>query len=49
MYEILFGSALSQIEPDAGLGAAVGIVTALMVQIIYTICNKLLSSDDLEF
>ena len=49
MYEILFGSALSQIEPDAGLGAAVGVFTALMVQIIYTLCQWLLKSDDLEF
>lgn len=49
MYEILFGSALAQIEPDAGLGAAVGITTAVMVQIIYTICNKALASNDLEF
>ena len=49
MYEILFGSALAQIEPDAGLGAAVGVFTALMVQIIYTLCQWLLKSDDLEF
>lgn len=49
MYEVLFGSALSQVEPDAGLGAAVGVFTALLVQIVYTLCNWLLRSDDLEF
>ena len=49
MYEILFGSALSQVEADAGLGAAVGIFTALLTQIIYTILNWALKSDDLEF
>ena len=49
MYEVLFGSALSQVIPDAGLGAAVGITTALLTQIIYTILNKVLKSDDLEF
>ena len=49
MYEVLFGSSLAQVQSDAGLGSAVGITTALMVQIIYTISNKLLSSNDLEF
>ena len=49
MYEILFGSALAQVEPDAGLGAAVGVFTALLVQVVYTLCNWLLRSDDLEF
>ena len=36
-------------ETAAGLGAAIGVFTALSVQIIYTISNKLLKSDDLEF
>lgn len=49
MYEILFGSALAQVEADAGLGAAVGIFTALLTQVIYTILNWALKSDDLEF
>ena len=49
MYEVLFGSALSQVEPDAGLGAAVGVFTAALVQVVYTLCNWLLKSDDLEF
>ena len=49
MYEILFGSALAQVEPDAGLGAAVGVFTALLTQVIYTLLNWLLKSDDLEF
>lgn len=49
MYEVLFGSALSQVESDAGLGAAVGILTALLVQVIYNLMNWLLRSNDLEY
>jgi len=49
MYEILFSGTFAQIKPDAGLGASVGIVTAVLTQVIYTILNKVLSNDDLEF
>jgi len=49
MYEILFSGTFAQIKPDAGLGAAVGITTAVLTQVIYTILNKVLSNDDLEF
>lgn len=49
MYEVLFGSALSQVESDAGLGAAVGILTALLVQVVYNSMNWLLRSNDLEY
>ena len=54
MYGVVFGNALggdggASAETAAGLGAAIGVFTALSVQIIYTISNKLLKSDDLEF
>ena len=54
MYGVVFGNALGDSngavsETSAGLGAAIGVLTALSVQIIYTISNKLLKSDDLEF
>ena len=34
---------------DAGAGAAVGVVLALIIIVIYFIMNKLLKDDDLEF
>ena len=54
MYNVVFGNALGDSsgatsEMAAGLGASIGVVTAVSVQIIYTISNKLLKSDDLEF
>ena len=49
MYEILFGGSFAETPPDAGLGASIGVFTAVLTQVIYTILNKLLSNDDLEF
>lgn len=54
MYGVVFGNSLgdstgASSETAAGLGAAIGVVTALSVQIIYTLSTKLLKSDDLEF
>ncbi|MBQ9967201.1 MAG: hypothetical protein IJO88_00580 [Oscillospiraceae bacterium] len=36
------------VQDGAGLGAAIGVITALSVQIIYTISTRLLKSDDVE-
>lgn len=48
LYDTVFGST-GNTERDAGAGAAVGVVLALFVGIIYLITNKLLKDDDLEF
>lgn len=49
MYMQVFGAGNSVTEHNAGMGAAVGIILSLFVVIIFTICNKLIRDDDLEF
>ena len=48
LYDTVFGSAGNS-ERDAGAGAAVGVVLALFVAVVYLVTNKLLKDDDLEF
>ena len=48
LYDTVFGSTGNS-ERDAGAGAAVGVVLALFVAVIYLVTNKLLKDDDLEF
>lgn len=48
LYDTVFGST-GNTERDAGAGAAVGVVLAIFVGVIYLITNKLLKDDDLEF
>ena len=48
LYDTVFGSTGNS-ERDAGAGAAVGVVLALFVAVVYLVTNKLLKDDDLEF
>lgn len=48
LYDTAFGSSGTTTR-NAGAGAAVGVVLALCVGIVYLISNKLLRDDDLEF
>ena len=48
LYDTVFGSTGNS-ERDAGAGAAVGVVLAIFVCVVYFITNKLLKDDDLEF
>ena len=49
MYMQVFGAGNSVTDHNAGMGAAVGIILSLCVVIIFTLCNKLIRDDDLEF
>lgn len=48
LYDTVFGTTGS-VQRDAGAGAAVGVMLAVFVAIIYFIMNKVLKDDDLEF
>ena len=48
LYDTVFGSTGNS-ERDAGAGAAVGVVLAIFVGVVYFITNQLLKDDDLEF
>lgn len=48
LFDTVFGSTGNS-ERDAGAGAAVGVVLAIFVGVVYFITNKLLKDDDLEF
>ena len=49
MYMQMFGAGNTMTERNAGLAASVGVVLSLCVVIIFTLCNKLIKDDDLEF
>ncbi len=49
MYMQVFGAGNSVTEHNAGMGAAVGIILSLCVVLIFTLCNKLIKDDNLEF
>lgn len=49
MYMQVFGAGNAVTERNAGYGAAIGIILCLCVVIIFTVCNKLIRDDDLEF
>nr|WP_308627719.1 sugar ABC transporter permease [uncultured Eisenbergiella sp.] len=48
LYDTVFGGKANATR-DAGAGAAVGVVLALIIIVIYFIMNRLLRDDDLEF
>lgn len=48
LYDTVFGGKGNNAR-DAGAGAAVGVVLALIIVVVYAIMNKLLKDDDLEF
>ena len=49
MYLQTFGAGNAVTERNAGLGAAVGVILSICVVIVFTVCNKALKDDDLEF
>lgn len=49
MYMQIFGGGNTVTERNSGLGAAIGVLLSLCVVVIFTICNKLIKDDDLEF
>ncbi len=48
LYMQTFGSGNTVTERNAGLGAAIGILLAIFVVIVFWICNGLFKNDDLE-
>lgn len=48
LYDIVFGSK-GNASRDAGAGAAVGVILALLIIAIYMVLNKVLKDEDLEF
>lgn len=49
MYAQVFGAGNAVTERNSGLGATVGVVLSICVVIIFTLCDKLIKDDDLEF
>lgn len=49
MYMQIFGGGNTVTERNSGLGAAIGVLLSLCVVIVFTICNKVMKDDDLEF
>lgn len=49
MYMQTFGAGNTVTSRNAGIGAAVGVIMCLCVVIIFTVCNKLIKDDDIEF
>lgn len=49
MYTQIFGGGNTVTERNSGLGAAIGVLLSICVVIVFTICNKLIKDDDLEF
>lgn len=49
MYVQMFGAGNTVTDRNAGLAAAIGVVLSLCVVIVFTVCNKLIKDDDLEF
>lgn len=48
LYDTVFGT-VGNVQRDAGAGAAVGVVLALFVGLVYFILNKVVKDDELEF
>lgn len=48
LYDTVFGSK-GNASRDAGAGAAIGVVLALIIIFVYAVLNRLLRDDDLEF
>ena len=45
----IFGGGNTVTERNAGLGAAIGVLLSICVVIVFTVCNKMIKDDDLEF
>lgn len=48
LYDTVFGT-VGNVQRDAGAGAAVGVVLALFVGLIYFVLNRIVKDDELEF
>ena len=49
LYVKLFGAGNTVTERDAGIGAAIGVMLAVCIVLIFIVTNKVLKEDDLEF
>jgi multiple sugar transport system permease protein len=49
MYLKMFGAGNTVTARDAGLSAAIGVLLCICVVIVFTVCNRALKDDDLEF
>lgn len=49
LYTKLFGAGNTVTERDAGNGAAIGVMLAICIVLIFVLSNKLIKDDDLEF
>lgn len=49
MYLQMFGAGNTVTERNAGLAAAIGVILSICVVIIFTVANKLLNDNDVEF
>lgn len=49
MYLQMFGAGNTVTTRNAGLAAAIGVLLSICVVAVFTICNKVLKDDDLEF
>lgn len=49
LYLQMFGAGNTITERDAGLAASIGVILCICVVIIFTVANKVLKDDDLEF
>ncbi|MEF9946019.1 MAG: sugar ABC transporter permease [Lachnospiraceae bacterium] len=49
MYMQTFGAGNAVTERNAGYGAAIGLILCLCIVVIFTLCNKLIKEDDIEF
>lgn len=49
MYGQMFGAGNAVTERNAGLAAAIGVVLCICVVVIFTVINRLIRDDDLEF
>lgn len=49
MYLKMFGAGNTVTARDAGLSAAIGVMLCVCVVVIFTVCNKVLKDEDIEF
>lgn len=49
MYMQIFGGGNTVTERNSGLGAAIGVLLSICVVLVFTVCNKFIKDDDLEF
>lgn len=49
MYMQIFGGGNTVTERNSGLGAAIGVLLSICVVVVFTVCNKAIRDDDLEF